>query len=121
MGPLVVPGGWLLVGEVYWAEPPPPRVREKYGAGQGFCDLAGTLDRFEAAGADLVEIVLSSPDDWDRYEASQWLNVSDWLAANPQDDEVGEILEERNTSRRDYLTDERSCLGWGVFVLRAQG
>jgi SAM-dependent methyltransferase len=121
MGPLVVPGGWLLVGEVYWAEPPPPRVREKYGAGQGFAELAGTLDRFEAAGVDLVEIVLSSPEDWDRYAASQWRNVSDWLASHQEDAEAAEILEERNSSRRDYLTDERRCLGWGVFVIRAQG
>jgi SAM-dependent methyltransferase len=117
----VVPGGWLLVGEVYWAEPPPPHVKQKYATGQGFADLAGTLDRFEAADLELVEMVLASPDDWDRYAASQWLNVSNWLAANPDDAEAPEILEERNTSRRDYLADERRCLGWGVFVLRAQG
>jgi SAM-dependent methyltransferase len=117
----VVPGGWLLVGEVYWAEPPPPHVKQKYATGQGFADLAGTLDRFEAADLELVEMVLASPEDWDRYAASQWLNVSDWLAANPDDAEAPEILEERNSSRRGYLADERSCLGWGVFVLRAQG
>jgi len=117
----VVPGGWLLVGEVYWAEPPPPHVKQKYATGQGFADLAGTLDRFEAADLELVEMVLASPEDWDRYAASQWLNVSNWLAANPDDSEAPEILEERNTSRRDYLADERRCLGWGVFVLRAQG
>jgi len=117
----VVPGGWLLVGEVYWAEPPPPHVKQKYATGQGFADLAGTLDRFEAADLELVEMVLASPEDWDRYAASQWLNVSNWLAANPDDAEAPEILEERNTSRRDYLADERRCLGWGVFVLRAQG
>ncbi|MGO9964616.1 MAG: SAM-dependent methyltransferase [Acidimicrobiales bacterium] len=120
MGPLVVPGGWLLVGEVYWAETPPSRVREKYETGQDFADLAGTLHRFEASGVDLVEIVLSSPQDWDRYEASQWRNVADWLASNPEDAEAAEILEERDRSRRDYLADERRCLGWGVFVLRAQ-
>ena len=121
MGRLVVPGGWLLVGEVYWAEPPPPVLRQKHETGQGFADLAGTLDRFEVAGTELVEMVLASPEDWDRYAASQWLNVSNWLAANPDDAEAPEILEERNSSRRGYLADERSCLGWGVFVLRAQG
>jgi SAM-dependent methyltransferase len=117
----VVPGGWLLVGEVYWAEPPPPQVRQKHESGEGFADLAGTLDRFEAAGVELVEMVLASREDWDRYAASQWLNVSNWLAANPEDAEASEILEERNSSRRDFLANERHCLGWGVFVLRAQG
>jgi hypothetical protein len=66
-------------------------------------------------------MVLASPEDWDRYAASQWLNVSNWLAANPEDAEASEILEERNSSRRDFLANERRCLGWGVFVLRAQG
>jgi SAM-dependent methyltransferase len=115
---LVVAGGWLLVGEVYWSAPPPVRLRHKHEAGQGFVDLPGTLDRFEEAGVDLVEMVLASSDDWDRYEASQWLNVSDWLAANHDDAEAPEVLEERNISRRDYLADERGCMGWGVFVLR---
>ena len=116
----VVAGGLLLVGEVYWAEPPPPFIRRKRETGEGFADLAGTLDRFEAAGVDLVEMVLATADDWDRYEASQWRNVSNWLIANPEDTQGSAILEERNESRRDYLAYERRCLGWGVFVLRAQ-
>ena len=67
---------------------------------------------------DLVEMVLATAEDWDRYEASQWLNVSNWLIANLDDAQAAEILEERNESRRDYLANERRCLGWGVFVLR---
>jgi len=117
----VAPGGWLLVGEVYWAEPPPPHVSQKRASGQEFADLAGTLDHFDAAGMDLVEMVLASPEDWDRYAASQWLNVSEWLVANPDDPEVSDIRSQRDLSRRDYLADERHCLGWGVFVLRALG
>lgn len=118
MGRWVAPGGWVLVGEVYWAEQAPPRVKEKYETGQEFADLAGTLNCCDAAGMDLVEMVLASPDDWDRYRASQWLNVSEWLLANPDDVEAAEVRHERDTSRHDYLTDERRCLGWGVFVLR---
>jgi SAM-dependent methyltransferase len=121
MGGFVAPGGWLLVGECLWAEPPPSHVKEKNEEGEGFADLAGTLQRFEAAGVELVEMLLASPDDWDRYAASQWLNVSDWLAANPDDAEAPEVRHELDVSRRDYLADERRCLGWGVFVLRAQG
>lgn len=121
MGRWVAPGGWLLVGEVYWAEPPPPHVRKKRETGEDFADLAGTLDRFEAAGMDLVEMVLASPDDWDRYAASQWLNVSDWLVANPDDADASDVREQRDASRRDYLADERRCLGWGVFVARVPG
>lgn len=115
----VTPGGWLLVGEVYWAEAAPTAIREKYGVADEFKDLAGTLDRFEAAGTDLVEMVLASHDDWDRYTASQWLNVGAWLTANPGHPDAGEMTRLRDDSRRDYLAHERRCLGWGVFVLRA--
>lgn len=116
---LVRPGGWLLVGEVYWAEPPSEEVRIRYESGEGFADLAGTLERIEASGLDLVEMVLASTDDWDRYAASQWLNVADWLAAHPTDPDAAEVRETRDASRRNYLAEERRCLGWGVFVLRA--
>jgi SAM-dependent methyltransferase len=119
MAERVVPGGWLLVGEVYWSEPPSRHVKQRRETDEDFTDLAGTLDRCSAAGMDLVEMVLASPDDWDRYAASQWLNVSDWLAANPDDAEALEVRNERDSSRLDYLADERRCLGWGVFVLRA--
>lgn len=113
------PGGLLLVGEPYWAEPPPPHVRRAFEAEQDFADLAGTLERFEAAGTDLVEMVLANFDDWDRYRASQWRNVADWLALHPEDPEAAEVRGERDSSRRTYLADERRCLGWGVFVLNA--
>jgi hypothetical protein len=110
--------GWMLVGEPYWAGEPPETVRTRYEAGQTFADLAGTLDRFEEADLDLVEMVLASWDDWDRYAASQWSNVSNWLDAHPDDPEAGEVRAERDAARRSYLSGERGLLGWGVFVLR---
>jgi|HubBroStandDraft_1064217.scaffolds.fasta_scaffold11925_2 SAM-dependent methyltransferase len=114
----LAPGGWILVGEPYWTGPAPAVVRKRYEDGQTFADLAGTLDRFATAELDLVEMVLASLDDWDRYAASQWLNVSDWLAANPDDPDAAELRERRDASRRAYLARERGLLGWGVFVLR---
>lgn len=110
-------GGWLLVGEVYWARPPSAELASRYG--EQFADLAGTLDVFESVGVDLVEMVLSNLDDWDRYSASQWLNVSDWLLANPDHEEAAEVRAVRDESRRNYLAEERGTLGWGVFLGRA--
>jgi SAM-dependent methyltransferase len=112
------PGAWLLVGEVFWAEEPPAQVRTGQETEQTFCDLGGTLDRIESARLELVEMVLASADDWDRYQARQWLAVSDWLAANPADPDAAEIRAMNDSWRRDYLTALRRCMGWGVFVLR---
>ena len=48
-------------------------------------DLADVLTTLDRAELQLVEMVIVSPDDWDRYVASQWLNVEQWLQANPDD------------------------------------
>jgi SAM-dependent methyltransferase len=111
------PGAFVLVGDVYWARPPSPELAARYG--QEFADLAGTLDIFEAAGLDLVEMVLATDADWDRYAASQWLNVAEWLDANPDDPDAGAVRAERDESRRRYLAEGRGTLGWGVFVARS--
>lgn len=109
-------GRWLLVGDVYWARPPSVALENRYG--QTFADLEGTLDLFEAARVDLVEMVITNLDDWDRYAASQWLNVSDWLLANPDHEDAARLRALRDESRRNYLAEERGTIGWGVFVGR---
>jgi hypothetical protein len=48
---------------------------------------------------DLVEMVLADANTWDRYAASRWLNVADWLRANPDDPEATEVREIRDQSR----------------------
>lgn len=111
--------GWMLVGEPYWMGEPPAGARERHVAGEDFADLPGTLERIEAAGLSLVEMVLASLDDWDRYAASQWMNVERWLAENPAHPDAAEMRSLRDRSRRDYLAEDRGRLGWGVFVLRA--
>ncbi|MGH9171652.1 MAG: SAM-dependent methyltransferase [Acidimicrobiales bacterium] len=115
----VEPGGWVLVGDVYWKQAPSAELADQYG--QEFADLAGTLELFEAAGLELVEMVLTNDDDWDRYAASQWLNVSDWLIDNPDDRDAADVLAQRDESRCQYLTEGRATLGWGVFVGRVPG
>ena len=63
-------------------------------------------------------MVLASQDDWDRYEASQWATVTDWLAANPADPDHAAMRAFRDDNRRTYLRWGRRHLGWGVFVNR---
>jgi SAM-dependent methyltransferase len=116
--PAVGADGLILVGEPYWAERPPPEAYEALGVGpDDFTSLAGTLDRFEAAGISLVEMVLADGDSWDRYVAGQWWTVSRWLRTNPDHPEAPMMREFLHSSRRSYLAYNRRYLGWGVFVL----
>jgi SAM-dependent methyltransferase len=114
----VMPGGLLLVGEPFWHELPPDEARATVAShSDEFLDLEGTLDRIEAAGAELVELVVASGDDWDRYRAAQWWALSEWLEANPDDPRAGEVRAFRERQRRTYLRYGRRYLGWAVFVL----
>ena len=110
----------LLVGEPYWIDEPPAEAYTALADGDrdAYATLAGTLERFDAAGLELVEMVLADQHGWDRYAAAQWLTVSDWLRANPDSPEAAEIRRLHNNWRRVYLSYTRRFFGWGVFVLR---
>ncbi len=109
----------LLIGEPFWREAPPSDAYEQMEiAKNDFTSLAGTLTRFERVGFELLEMVLADENSWDRYVASQWFTVSDWLRENADDPDAPAIQEWITRSQRNYLAFERRCLGWGVFVLR---
>ncbi|MFG1807233.1 SAM-dependent methyltransferase [Streptomyces sp. NPDC049040] len=119
--PALRPGGLMLIGEPYWTRPAPEEALEAIGAeADDFTSLVGTLDRFTAAGMELVEMVLADGDSWDRYAAAQWSTISDWLrdapAGHPDAADMRDFLDH---SRRTHLAWNREYLGWGVFVLRA--
>ncbi len=117
--PALRPGGLLLVGEPFWNETPPEECVAAHGfAWDEFTSLEGTFDRLDYAGLELVEMVAATPETWDRYEASQWLTVTDWLAANPGDSDHDAMVRFRDDSRRTYLRWGRRYLGWAVFVTR---
>lgn len=119
MRPALRPDGLLLVGEPYWLEDPPDRAAASIGVEPDeFTSLVGTLDRFESAGVELVEMVLADQDSWDRYASSQWWNVREWLRANPDHPGVPEMRGFLENGRRSYLEYQRRYFGWGVFVLR---
>jgi SAM-dependent methyltransferase len=119
--PAIREGGRILIGEPYWREPPPYRAIADRGFRQDeFVSLEGTLDRLEAAGLELVEMVIASSDDWDRYEARQWRTVAAWLDAHPDDPDHDAMRHFLDDGRRVYLRWDRRYLGWGVFVTRVR-
>ncbi len=115
----LAPGGLLLVGEPYWIDPPPVAAYAALGFGPDeFTSLVGTLDRFAAAGVELVELVLADGTSWDRYVGAQWWTLDRWLRGNPDDPRRPRVREFLDTKRRSHLEFGRRYLGWGVFLLR---
>jgi SAM-dependent methyltransferase len=117
--PAIRDGGLVIVGEPFWHEEPPAAALEGWGFGpDDYTSLAGTAERLNAAGFELLEMVLADGDSWDRYEASQWLTIADWLIANPDDPDHAAMHRFLDENRRTYLRWGRRYLGWGVFVTR---
>lgn len=118
--PALRPGGLMLIGEPYWTEPAPEAALEANGMEpDDYTSLVGTLDRFEAAGMELLEMVLADGDSWDRYAAEQWFAVADWLRDHPADHpDAADMRDFLDHARRTHLEWNRRYLGWGVFVLR---
>jgi hypothetical protein len=110
----------LLVGEPYWIDDPSDdTVRAASGGNRAaFASLDGTRERIESAGLELIEMVLADHHGWDRYIASQWHTVSDWLRANPDSADADKLREWIAAGKREHLAHQSRYLGWGVFVAR---
>jgi hypothetical protein len=114
--------GLIAVGEPYWREWPLPEAFARSEGGrvgeEDFLPLADTVDRFESAGVEVVSMLVSSEEDWDRYESLHWLALEEWLAANPDDPQADEFRERGRRRRERYLRWDRALLGWAIFVAR---
>ena len=114
------PGGMILIGEPYWRREPPDQATAEgcHAIGSDdFLPLPELIERFGDLGCDVVEMVLASQDDWDRYAAAQWLNIRRWLDANPGDELTAQMRAELATAPARYARYRREYLGWGVFAL----
>jgi hypothetical protein len=113
----VPPRGLVAVGEPFWRTWPLPEGFdvEDY---TDFLSLPETVARFESAGVDVVSLIASSHDDWDRYESLRWFSLEEWLAANPDDPDAEEFRRRGRHTRDRYLRWTRDLLGWAIFVCR---
>jgi hypothetical protein len=75
------------------------------------------VEQFDELGWDLVEMVLASPDDWDRYAAAQWLSTRRFLDEHPHDELASEMRAELDAAPLRHVSYQREYLGWGVFAL----
>ena len=85
---------------------------------QGFVPFADTCRRFRSGGFDLLSLIVSSEDDWDRYESLHWRALEEWLAANPDDPQAPEFRRRHDESRDHYLQVQRGLLGWVLLAGR---
>jgi len=116
---MVKPGGWVIVGEPHWLQEPAADYLEASGISRE--DFGSHFSNAEAGvrrGLDLVHAIVSSNDDWDRYEGLQWYATAEYARTHPDDPDLAEVVERVEKARTTYLRWGRNTLGWAIYMFR---
>jgi SAM-dependent methyltransferase len=116
---MVKPGGWVIVGEPFWQKEPSRDYLEASGIGrEDFGSHYSNAEAGERLGLDLLHTIVSSSDDWDRYEGLQWYATSEYARANPDDPDLTELVEGVEKAKATYLRWGRDALGWAIYLFK---
>jgi SAM-dependent methyltransferase len=113
------PDALILVGEPFWLKDPD----DAYLVGENLTrDMFGTHYENVLVGEDEglfpLYTMVSSQDDWDRYETLQWYAAEKYARDNPDDPDVSEILTRVARGRTNYLHWGRDTVGWAMYLFR---
>lgn len=118
---MVEPGGWVVVGEPYWLQEPSEEYLEASGDMRGaFGTHVSNVEAGEQRGLELMHTLVSSRDDWDKYEGLQWYATAEYERLHPEDPDLPELIERVHRGRGTYLRWGRDTLGWAIYVFRSR-
>ena len=113
------PDGWVIVGEPYWLREPSDEYLQALGLPKdAFGSHVENVEAGERIGLDLVHTLVSSKDDWDRYEGLQWHAMADFARTDRDDADLPELLDRVAKEKSAYLRWGRDALGWAIYVFR---
>lgn len=116
---MVRAGGLVLAGEPFWRKEPDPEYLELIGQHADLCEShMGNVQTGVDLGLSFLYSVVSSEDDWDRYEGLQWQAAERYAVANSDDPDAEELLLTSRKNRDAYLRWGRGCLGWALYLFR---
>jgi hypothetical protein len=110
------------VGEPYWRHEPEREYLEAIGVTRN--DFGTHYQNVEVGrehGLEVVYTLVSSQDDWDRYEGLQWYAAETWASDHRDDPDVETVLKRVSESKRAYLRWGRETLGWAIYVFKKGG
>ena len=111
------PQGTVVVGEPFWITEP---SKEHLKAAEIERSTYGTHAQNAQAGArhglQLLHALVSTHDEWDRYEGYQWYAAEKYAQEHPDDPDVGELLTRMHKYRDIYLQWGRAEMGWAIYL-----
>ncbi|MFO8010828.1 MAG: class I SAM-dependent methyltransferase [Dehalococcoidia bacterium] len=119
---MAVPGSWVVVGEPYWRQEPAAAHLEAIGEDRStYGTHYENVEVGQELGLELVYTLVSTQDDWDRYEGLQWYEAAAWANEHPEDPDVEEVLKRVRENRENYLKWGRETFGWAIYVFKKDG
>ena len=113
----LLPGGWLLWGDLVWTAEPPAPVRQLAEMNNTYADDAGWRAAATAAEFEVVSPSLSSPEIWDGYTQTMQAAGRAWLDANPDHEDAPTVA--AGARRVGMLFDYgRGTMGFGLYLLK---
>ncbi len=111
------PGGLILVGEPHWIKKPASEIMDQVVKEEGqFSTHMGNVKLGIEAGLLPLYCIVSSHDDWDRYQWLKFRAAETYALLNPEDPDVPELLTRVHRSRDSYLRYGRDCIGWAMYL-----
>jgi SAM-dependent methyltransferase len=116
---MAAPESWIVAGEPYWRHEPEREYLEAIGVKRNdFGTHYENADAGREFGLEPVYTLVSSQDDWDRYEGLQWYAAETWASDYRDDPDVEAVLNRVREGRTAYLRWGRETLGWAIYVFR---
>lgn len=110
---------WIVVGEPYWRQEPEREYLEAIGQTQNdFGTHYQNVEIGQEQGLEAVYALVSSQDDWDKYEGLQWYAAETWANTHRDDPDVEILLKRVRESKAAYLKWGRETIGWAIYVFK---
>jgi hypothetical protein len=119
---MAAPESWIVVGEPYWRHEPEREYLEAIEVTRSdFGTHYQNIETGRELGLEAVYTLVSSQDDWDRYEGLQWFAAETWASDHRDDPDVETVLKRVRESKTAYLRWGRETLGWAIYVFKKGG
>ena len=113
------PSGFVMVGEPFWRKTPPQEyLKSQELSADSFYTHHGNVATGESEGLRTVYTLVSSEEDWDRYESLHWYAAAEYALAKPGDPDLEELSASVLKERESYLRWGREILGWAIYLFR---
>jgi len=112
--------GLLLLGELFWNWEPNTQAADAMGVkADEVHTLPALYDIFSQSGVQLLNMVCTDDEGWDRYQTYHWMAIHRWAQEHPGDPESAQLALEIENWKRGYFV-RRGQFGWGMFLLRVR-